>query len=182
MQIDNSFPVAADPDRVFRFLQDPDNVVACLPGAELVEALGNDSYRGRVRIKIGPVTAAYTGVAAVVKRDPVERVTVVRAEGRDAGGSSAQATTTVRVFGNDRGNGSTVELATDFTVTGRLAQFGRSVMEDVYSRIAGEMAARVRDLIAADHRTEAPVDNNGNGDSGFFRRLFGGRQSRHGVR
>ena len=66
MQIDNSFPVAADPDRVFRSLQDPDNVVACLPGAELVEALANDSYRGRVRIKIGPVTAAYTGVAAIL--------------------------------------------------------------------------------------------------------------------
>ncbi|HVV23447.1 MAG TPA: SRPBCC domain-containing protein, partial [Pseudonocardiaceae bacterium] len=65
MLIENSFAVSADPDHVFRFLQDPANVVACMPGAELVEDLGNDSYRGRVRIKIGPVLAAYSGVATI---------------------------------------------------------------------------------------------------------------------
>lgn len=191
MQIDNSFPVAADPDRVFLFLQDPTNVVACMPGAELVEDLGNDSYSGRVRIKIGPVTAAYTGIATIIKRDPVERVTVLRAEGRDTkGNGGARAVATMRVFGNDLGTGSTVELSTDLAVSGKLAQFGRSVMADVSSRMVGEMATRVREMIEAGQAAEAAAAKDdaikASGlfwtvIAGFFRRLFGRRQSRHGV-
>lgn len=191
MLIENNFPVAADPDRVFRFLQDPNNVVACMPGAELVEDLGNDTYRGRVRIKIGPVTAAYTGVARIARSDPAERITVLLAEGRDArGNGAAKATATMRVFGNDRGNGSTVELSTELSVQGKLAQFGRSVMADVSSRMVGEMAAKVREMIEAHSDAEPAAPNEAIRAGGlfraviggFFRRLFGRGRTKHGVR
>jgi carbon monoxide dehydrogenase subunit G len=194
--IENSFAVSADPDRVYRFLQDPRNVVACLPGAELVEDLGDNSYRGRVRIKIGPVMAAYTGVATITRQDPAERLTVLLAEGRDArGNGAAKATATMQVFGNDRGNGSTVDLKTELAVSGKLAQFGRSVMSDVSSRMVSEMASRVRDMIEADAQASAaaaPKDDALKAGgifwtvlAGFFRRLFGRDRAkdraRHGV-
>jgi carbon monoxide dehydrogenase subunit G len=156
MLIENSFPVAAQPDRVFDFLSDANSVVTCLPGAELVEDLGNDSYRGKVKIKIGPVTAAYSGIATITSKDPVERVAVLLAEGKDTkGNGSAKATATMRV--SPAGNGSTVLLSTELSVSGKLAQFGRSVMADVSNRMVGEMANRVRTRIEADNPVTAPA-------------------------
>lgn len=150
MLIENSFPVAADPDRVFAFLQDAHKVVECMPGAELVEDLGDDSYSGRVRIKIGPVTAAYAGTATITRRDAVERVAVLVAEGKDTkGNGGAKATATMRVTPTE--TGSTVELSTDLSVSGKVAQFGRAVMADVSNKMVGEMATRVRERIEAEH-------------------------------
>ncbi|HEX5116955.1 MAG TPA: SRPBCC family protein [Pseudonocardiaceae bacterium] len=148
MLIENTFQVAADPDRVFDFLQDANNVVTCMPGAELVEDLGDDSYAGKVKIKVGPVTAAYSGVAIITRRDPTERVAVLRAEGKDTkGNGSAKAVATMRVTPID--TGSTVQLSTELSVSGKLAQFGRSVMADVSNKMVGEMANRVRAAIEA---------------------------------
>lgn len=148
MLIENSFQVAAAPDRVFEFLRDAHNVVGCLPGAELVADLGNDSYRGKVKIKVGPVTAAYTGIATITRIDPADRVAVLLAEGRDSrGNGAAKATATMRV--SPDGAGSTVDLSTDLSVTGKIAQFGRSVLSDVSTRMVGELATRVRDRIEA---------------------------------
>ena len=156
MLIENSFPVAAEPDRVFDFLSDANSVVTCLPGAELVEDLGNDSYKGKVKIKIGPVTAAYSGIATITSKDAVERLCVLTAEGKDTkGNGSAKATATMRVTAAD--NGSTVLLSTELSVSGKLAQFGRSVMADVSNKMVGEMATRVRTRIEADNPVAAPV-------------------------
>jgi len=146
MLIENSFEVAADPDEVYRFLQDAHNVVACFPGAELTEDLGDDSYQGKVKIKVGPVTAAYQGVAKVVERDAVARTAVLLADGKDTRGSgTAKAKATMRV--TPAGDGATVVLATDLTISGKLAQFGRGIMADVSGRMVGELAARVRERI-----------------------------------
>ena len=146
MLIENSFEVAADPDEVYRFLQDAHNVAACFPGAELTEDLGDDSYQGKVKIKVGPVTAAYQGVAKVVERDAVARTAVLLADGKDTRGSgTAKAKATMRV--TPAGDGATVVLATDLTISGKLAQFGRGIMADVSGRMVGELAARVRERI-----------------------------------
>ncbi|GAA3439180.1 SRPBCC family protein [Kutzneria kofuensis] len=146
MIIENSFEVAADPDEVYRFLQDAHNVAACFPGAELVEDLGDDAYKGKVKIKVGPVTAAYQGVAKVVERDPAARTAVLMAEGKDTrGAGTAKARATMRV--TPAGSGASVVLATDLAISGKLAQFGRGIMADVSGRMVGELASRVRDRI-----------------------------------
>ncbi|MFI5590177.1 SRPBCC family protein [Amycolatopsis sp. NPDC051758] len=146
MLIENSFEVAADPDEVYRFLQDAHNVAACFPGAELTEDLGDDSYRGKVKIKVGPVTAAYQGVAKVVERDAVARTAVLLADGKDTRGSgTAKAKATMRV--TPAGDGANVVLQTDLTISGKLAQFGRGIMADVSGRMVGELASRVRERI-----------------------------------
>ncbi|WP_372665802.1 SRPBCC family protein [Amycolatopsis kentuckyensis] len=154
MLIENSFEVAADPDEVYRFLQDAHNVAACFPGAELVEDLGEDAYRGKVKIKVGPVTAAYQGVAKVVERDEVARTAVLLADGKDTRGSgTAKARATMRV--TPTGEGANVVLATDLTISGKLAQFGRGIMADVSGRMVGELASRVRQRI--EHGDEQPA-------------------------
>ena len=149
MLIENSFDVNADPDRVFEFLRNPHNVATCFPGAELTEDLGNDTYKGKVKIKLGPVTAAFTGTAKITELDEKARVAVLLAEGKDARGSgTARATATMRVEATE--TGSSVLLQTDLTISGKLAQFGRGIMADVSGRMVGDLAKRVRERIEAD--------------------------------
>jgi carbon monoxide dehydrogenase subunit G len=159
MLIENSFDVAADPDRVFAFLRDPHNVASCFPGAELTEELGDDKYRGKVKIKLGPVTAAFSGTATITELDEAARVAVLVADGKDArGAGTAKAIATMRVEPRAEG-GSSVQLTTDLTISGKLAQFGRGIMADVSNRMVGDLATRVRERIEAEEpstEAEAP--------------------------
>jgi carbon monoxide dehydrogenase subunit G len=149
MLIENSFDVDAAPDRVFDFLQNPHNVATCFPGAELTEDLGDDQYKGKVKIKLGPVTAAFSGTARITEKDEVARIAVLVAEGKDARGSgTAKATATMRVEPTE--TGSSVLLKTDLTISGKLAQFGRGIMADVSTRMVNDLAVRVRERIEAE--------------------------------
>lgn len=139
MQIENSFEIAAAPDEVYRFLLDVNRVAACMPGAELSEVVDPDTFKGKVRIKVGPITVSYNGTARITERDEAARKAVLSADGRETTGpGSARATATMTVEEAD--GGSRVVLATDFTVAGRVANFGRGVMEDVSRRLVGQMA------------------------------------------
>jgi uncharacterized protein len=149
MIIENSFDVDADPDRVFEFLQNPHNVATCFPGAELTEDLGDDAYRGKVKIKLGPVTAAFSGIAKITEKDAEARLAVLVAEGKDARGSgTAKATATMKVEATE--TGSSVLLRTDLTISGKLAQFGRGIMADVSGRMVNDLAVRVRERIESE--------------------------------
>jgi uncharacterized protein len=157
MLIENSFDVDADPDRVFAFLRNPHNVATCFPGAELTEDLGDDKYRGKVKIKLGPVTAAFSGTATITELDETARVAVLVANGKDArGAGTAKATATMRVEPAADG-GSSVQLTTDLTISGKLAQFGRGIMADVSNRMVGDLATRVRERIEADQTGTEPT-------------------------
>ena len=143
MQIENSFQVAASPDHVYRFLLDVQRVAPCMPGAELTEVVDPDTFNGKVKIKVGPITVAYNGTATITDRDEPSRRAVLSAEGRETTGpGSARATATMTV--EEAEGGSTVHLATDFTVAGRVANFGRGVMEDVSRRLVGQMAECIK--------------------------------------
>ena len=166
MQIENSFTVSAPPDTVFAFLLDVNRVVGCVPGAELSEVVDPETFRGKVRIKVGPVTVAYNGTAHITARDEQTRSATLNAEGRETTGSgSARATTTMTV--TPEGTGSTVRIATDFTVVGRVAQFGRGIMEEVSRKLVGQMADCIRAKLEAEaaagatHVAAAPPPVNG---------------------
>jgi carbon monoxide dehydrogenase subunit G len=149
MQIENSFAVSAPPDTVFAFLLDVNRIVSCVPGAELSAVVDPDTFRGKVRIKVGPVTVSYNGTAHITGRDQQARTATLEAEGRETTGSgSARATTTMSVTPD--GEGSTVRLATDFTVVGRVAQFGRGIMEEVSRKLVGQMGDCIRTKLEAE--------------------------------
>ncbi|MBO0683123.1 MAG: SRPBCC family protein [Candidatus Dormibacteraeota bacterium] len=148
MQIENAFEVAAPPDRVYAFLLDVNQVVHCMPGAELGEVVDPDTFKGRVRIKVGPITVAYNGTARITEKDEAARRAVLSAEGRETTGpGSARATATMMV--EEAAGGSQVKLITDYTVAGRVANFGRGVMEDVSRRLVGQMADCIKQELEA---------------------------------
>jgi uncharacterized protein len=143
MQIENEFEVAAPPERVFEFLLDVNRVVTCMPGAELSEVVDPDTFKGRVKIKVGPITVAYNGTARIAERDEAARRAVLQADGRETTGpGSARASAVMTV--EPSGSGSRVKVATDFSVAGRVANFGRGVMEDVSRRLVTQMAQCIK--------------------------------------
>lgn len=154
MQLENSFAVAAPPDRVFAYLLDVNKVVGCVPGAELSEVVDPTTFKGKVKIKVGPITVAYSGTARIVDRNDAARAAAIEAEGRETTGpGSARAKATMSVVAD--GAGSTVKILTDYNVAGRVAQFGRGVMEDVSRRLVGEMAACIKANVEAGEASSA---------------------------
>jgi uncharacterized protein len=148
MIIEDAFDVAAPPDRVYAFLLDVHNVASCVRGAELIQVNDDDSYSGRIKMKVGPITAGYSGVARIVERDDADRRAVLKAHGKETKGSgtaAATATMTVR----PAASGSRVVLRTEFEIAGRLAQFGRGIMEDVSAKMVQDLAANVRSALLA---------------------------------
>src|SRR5258708_21831060 len=111
MQIENEFQVVASPERVYSFLLDVNRVVTCMPGAELSEVVDPTTFKGKVRIKVGPITVSYNGTARITDRDDANRVATLQAEGKETSGpGSARATAQMTVA--EAGDGSTVHLLT----------------------------------------------------------------------
>jgi uncharacterized protein len=143
LQIENSFEVGAPPDRVYAFLLDVNRVVGCVPGAELSEVVDPNTFKGKVKIKVGPVTVAYAGTARITDRDEASRTATLEGEGRETTGpGNARAKAAMRV--EESAGGSKVTVSTDFTVAGRVAQFGRGLMEDVSKSLVAQMAACIK--------------------------------------
>jgi carbon monoxide dehydrogenase subunit G len=148
MQLENSFSVGAPPDKVFAYLIDVNKVVGCVPGAELSEVVDPTTFKGKVKIKVGPITVAYSGTAKIVDRNDAQHSATLEAEGRETTGpGSARAKALMSV--DPDGAGSTVKIVTDYNVAGRVAQFGRGVMEDVSRRIVNDMAACIKANVEA---------------------------------
>jgi len=139
MQLENSFQVGASPDQVFAYLLDVNKIVGCVPGAELSEVVDPTTFKGKVKIKVGPITVAYSGTARISERNDADRQATLTAEGRETTGpGSARATAQMSV--QTAGEGSLVQIVTEYHVAGRVAQFGRGVMEDVSKRLIKDMA------------------------------------------
>jgi carbon monoxide dehydrogenase subunit G len=148
MQLENSFAVAAPPERVFAYLLDVNKIVGCVPGAELSEVVDPTTFKGKVKVKVGPITVAYSGTARIVDRDDPARLATLEAEGRETTGpGSARAKAHMSVSAD--GATSVVKIVTEYNVVGRVANFGRGVMEDVSRRLVAEMAACIKANVEA---------------------------------
>jgi carbon monoxide dehydrogenase subunit G len=148
MQLENSFTVGAPPERVFAYLLDVNKIVGCVPGAELSEVVDPNTFKGKVKVKVGPITVAYNGTAKIADRNAAEHSATLEAEGRETTGpGSARAKAFMSVTADPAG--SLVKIVTDYSVAGRVAQFGRGVMEDVSRRIVNEMAACIKASVEA---------------------------------
>ncbi|MBJ7602710.1 MAG: SRPBCC family protein [Candidatus Dormibacteraeota bacterium] len=157
MQIENELNIGAPPDEVYAFLLDVNRVAGCMPGAELTEVVDPSTFRGKVKIKVGPITVSYNGTARLIERDEASRTAKIQAEGKETTGSgSARATATMTVL--EAPGGSLVKLMSDFNVAGRVANFGRGVMEDISRRLVGQMGDCIKaHLEAAPAAASAPA-------------------------
>lgn len=145
MKLHHSTRVEAGPDEVWEFLQDTRSVVACLPGAELTDELGDDKYAGALLVGIGPLRLNYNGQVDVTRRDADARTLELAASGRDRRGSGS-VRADVRVAVTEDGDASRLEATTDLNLTGRIAALGRGVQDvsqQMFQDFAGQLAVQV---------------------------------------
>ena len=149
IELTNDFRVALPVEQAWAVLTDIERVAPCMPGAQLLEIEGGE-FRGIVKVKVGPITAQYKGVASFVEKDDAGHRAVVRGEGRDTRGQgNANATITVTLLA-DGPAATSVTIHTDLSVSGKVAQFGRGVMADVSTKLIGQFVACLeREVLAA---------------------------------
>ncbi len=155
MELDNSFEVKAPIDEAWVIVNDVERIAPCLPGAQLQEIEG-DEYRGIVKVKVGPITAQYKGAATFVEQDKENYRVVLKGDGRDtrgAGNASALITAQLEEISPEL---TKVNVNTDLTVTGKVAQFGRGVMADISGKLMGQFADNLEALLE-EQGTSAPA-------------------------
>src|SRR5918999_230836 len=155
MKLEHSFQVAAPLDRV----------APCLPGAEITEAGEDGTYHGTFSVRLGPTTAAYRGQLAMEDVDADAHRAVMRASGQDKRGQGSAKATIVSTM-REEGGATTVDVETDFTITGRLARFGRGGMiEDVSNRLLRDFSDCLQKMIETSEATpEAAASEPGGGE------------------
>jgi len=154
MLITNDFDVAQPVDRVWQFFQDIPQVATCLPGAELTENLGDDKYRGKVAVRMGPVRLQFAGTADITERDEQARRIVVNASGAEERGRG-QANMVITAQLAAAGRGTRVAVSQDLQLAGAAAQYGRGMISDVSSVLMRDFAANMQDRITRIDRGES---------------------------
>src|SRR5688500_18518651 len=129
MELSHQFTVPTGVAETWAHFEDIASVAECFPGAQVTLAEG-DSFAGSVKVKLGPIALVYNGTGTFVEKDEAARRFVVDAKGKDKrGNGTAGALVTVTM--TDAGGSTDVEVVTDLSITGKPAQFGRGVMQDV---------------------------------------------------
>jgi hypothetical protein len=156
MEIKDSFRVSTPVEDTWKVLLDIERIAPCLPGAQLQEVEG-DEYRGVVKVKVGPITAQYKGAARLAEVDEAARRLVIDAAGRDTRGQgNAKATIAVQMAGD--ADGTQVDVVTDLSITGKVAQFGRGVLADVSAKLMRQFVENLeRDVLGAPAGPSAPA-------------------------
>jgi len=149
VKLEQSFEVDAPIEQVWAALIDLEQVAPCLPGAAIT---GHDdgTYRGTFQVKLGPTTASYRGTIRIESADASTHTATLAAKGSDKRGQGGASATIVNML-HESGTGTRVEAVTDFTITGRLASFGRGGMiKDISNRLLRDFAACLQERLAAE--------------------------------
>ncbi|MBZ5739427.1 SRPBCC family protein [Nocardioides mangrovi] len=154
MQISNEFEVGQPVDKVWEFFDDIPGVAACLPGAEMTEDLGDDTYGGTVGVRMGPVKLEFAGKARILERDDAAKRMVIDASGSDLKGRG-QAAMTVTAALTPAGSGTRVRMEQDLQLSGAAAQYGRGMIADVTAVLMKQFADNAQRRIDALERGES---------------------------
>ncbi len=154
MLIKNEFEVAEPVEKVWQFFDNIPQVAACLPGAELTENLGDDKYKGKVAVRMGPVKLQFAGTADITERDEAAKRVVVHASGADEKGRG-QASMVVTATLVRAGRGTKVGVSQDLQLSGAAAQYGRGMIADVSAVLMRDFAVNMQSRIERIDRGES---------------------------
>jgi uncharacterized protein len=150
VELDNSFEVPLRPAEAWPLLMDIRRIAPCMPGAEVTEVVDDQTYKGRIAVRLGPVALAFAGVVKFEELDSVNYEARVKAQGSDAKGrGAANATASFRL--EPAGSGSKVLVHTDLVLSGAVAQYGRGVgiiqatAASIMTQFAANLKAQIGD-------------------------------------
>ena len=154
MELTHSFTVPTSVDDAWALFMDLERVGGCFPGATVTEVT-DDGFSGTVKVKVGPISLLYTGTGSFVAKDDQGHRAVIEAKGKDRrGNGTAGATVTIQL--SPDGSGTRADVVTDLAVTGKPAQFGRGVMQDVSDKLLGQFIACIEQRLGGEPAA-APV-------------------------
>jgi carbon monoxide dehydrogenase subunit G len=143
MQIENEFTVAAPIDEVWSHLLDVERVAPCMPGAELTESVDESTWKGKVNMRLGPVSLSFAGIVTMEDRDDAAHRVVLRAKGMEQKGKGA-ANASVTSWLETSQNETTVKMVADVQLTGSVAQLSRGLLPEVSRKLTREFAECLR--------------------------------------
>ena len=146
MDLTHRFTVPTPVDETWSHFQDIAGVAECFPGATVTSVEG-DTFQGSCKVRLGPIALVYNGSGTFLEKDEAAHRFVVEAKGKDKrGNGTAGATVTLTMA--DTGGSTDVEVVTDLAITGKPAQFGRGVMQDVSDKLLGQFVACLETRLA----------------------------------
>ncbi len=148
MDLLNSFVVPSDIETAWQTLHDVEGLAPCMPGATLLSHDGDD-MTGSVKVKLGPVAMTFAGQATFVSRDEATHTMVIEGAGKETKGTGTAKGIVTAVLVEEAHDRTRVDITTEFTITGKAAQFGRGVMQDVAGRIIDQFSANLAATMAA---------------------------------
>ena len=154
MQLEHQFRVPVPVAEAWDVLLDVERIAPCMPGAT-VESFDGETIVGRVKVKVGPIQVTYTGTARFTDKDETARRAVIEASAKEARGSGTATATITAQLQDDGGSATNVTVTTDLAITGKPAQFGRGVMEEVGNKLLGRFADCLADTLGSGDATDS---------------------------
>ncbi|HEY7665065.1 MAG TPA: SRPBCC family protein [Xanthobacteraceae bacterium] len=149
MEFDNSFEVPLPPAQAWKLLLDIERIAPCMPGAELTEVAGDNTYKGKIAVRLGPVALTFAGVVEFKDIDDATHTARITAQGTDAKGrGGANAASVFRL--EPAGSGSKVLVHTNLALSGAVAQYGRGVgiIQATAAQLMNQFAKCLQDKLA----------------------------------
>jgi carbon monoxide dehydrogenase subunit G len=147
MELNHHFTVNVPVAEAWKILTNVELIAPCLPGAQLQEVEG-DTYRGVVKVKVGPIQAQFKGQASFLERNDVDHKAVLKGEGRDTGGKGNASALITAQLTSISPTSTKVEVNTDLAITGKVAQFGRGAMADISDKLLAQFSQNLNTLIS----------------------------------
>jgi len=148
MDLNHEFVVNVPVAEAWAILTDLERIAPCLPGAQLTEVEG-DTYRGQVKIKVGPILAQFKGQASFVSRDDVAHKASLKGEGRDTTGKGNASAIITAELTSVTPTSTKCTVHTDLSISGKVAQFGRGALADVSDKLLAQFSENLNQLISA---------------------------------
>jgi carbon monoxide dehydrogenase subunit G len=167
IELDNSFTVPVPPEQAWDVLLDVERIAPCMPGASVTSVEG-DEIEGQVKVKLGPLSLTYKGTAKFTDKDQASHAISIEATGKETRGSgTASATVQAKLTPGDSAGQTLVSIHTSLNVTGKPAQFGRSLLPEVSGKLIQQFATNLEAMINADSAAATPAaDEAGSGEAG----------------
>jgi uncharacterized protein len=156
MQLTHHFHVPSGIDETWNHFQDVAGLAGCFPGAQVTSVDGDD-FTGACKVKLGPIALVYNGTGTFSGRDDSAHRLVVEAKGKDKRGNGTAAATATLTMSAAASGGTDVEVLTDLAVTGKPAQFGRGLIQDVSDKLLDQFVACLQQQLSPDEST-GPVE------------------------
>jgi len=148
VELENSFTISTDIETAWKTILDVEKIAPCMPGATL-ESINGDDFSGNVKVKLGPVSMVYGGEARFTSKDDATHTAIIDGTGKESRGTGTATAHVAITLVAQSTSVTRVDVSTELTITGKAAQFGRGVMQDVAGRLVNQFAGNLEQVITA---------------------------------